>query len=103
MKKQLKAYHQQATGVKEYREVAETVRKGFRLSAEYIKTLNIIPEEKHPILDDMVETIVNGRGAGWFSEQAYTLIITTFDEASIKGYIASWGRFYAEIKRGANQ
>lgn len=82
-----------------YETKGNIAKDGFKMSCEYVKQENIIPADKHNNLDMMVDTIIQKRGLGWFSQKYDILIPSVKTNSDIISFLKSWIDFYNECQK----
>ena len=95
---EIKALNTKAVLEKDWNKRGELVKEGLKMSAEYMKSKGFLP--KPELLDDVVKTILENRGNGWFSEQWSVMIVAPRDQKEANSYLTSWAKAYQAIKAG---
>lgn len=88
MLNEIKALERKIYTTDDWKIKGDLIKDAFKLSANIVKT--VVPEQKHYIIDKVVETLLTNRGTGWFCDKQQGLIITTTDKKEIARYAARW-------------
>jgi hypothetical protein len=85
---EVKELYRKSLKVSDWQERGEIIKQGFKVSVDIVKT--VVPQERHYIVDQVVEALLNNRGLGWFCDNREGLMIRVIDKKEIAKYAANW-------------